>query len=110
MPVDDGISDDEFDGYLDADDDVGLDDGDAGADPTDADHGDFEQPLGCSKDMSGASPLQFFQQMVSDQMLDHIITLLSRQTSMPNNTWRALTFLRTPELIFGATLHSIGPS
>ena len=100
MPEDDGISDDEFDGYLDADDDVGLHDDDAGADPRDADHGDsgspipdFEQPLGCSKDMSGASPLQFFQQMVSDQMLDNIVeqtNLYAQQymesTNLPPNS------------------------
>ena len=107
MPEDDGISDDEFDGYLDADDDVGLD----GADPRDADHGVSGSPIPdhlvvqriCQEPLH----CNFFSKWCQTKCL---ITLLGRQTSMPNNTWRALTFLQTPELMVGATPHSIGPS
>ena len=67
MPEDDGISDDEFDGYLDADDDVGLDDDDAGADPRDADHGvsgspipDFEHKGVDNVGLGGLKPPQIF--------------------------------------------------
>lgn len=33
---------------------------------------DFE-PVSCAEDMTGASPLQFFQKMVTDEMLETIV-------------------------------------
>ena len=80
MPEDD-MSEDEFKGYLD-DDDLTAG-GDNSHDPSDDVHDssmnspqlddgaectpipDFEQPVGCAENMTGASPLQFFQQMVT---------------------------------------------
>ena len=88
MP-EDNVSEDEFEGYLDDDDltaggdnthdpsdDVQdssmnspqLDDG-AGRTPISV----FEQPVGCAEGMTGASPLQFFQQMVTEEMLEKIV-------------------------------------
>ena len=89
MPEDDDMSEDEFEGYLDDDDLINGDDetrtptddpadsedsstyadDDAGCQPIP----DFEQPVGCAEDMTGASPLQFFQQMVTTEMLEQIV-------------------------------------
>ena len=78
MPEDDDMSEDEFEGYLDDDDLIEThtptddpedsdDDSSAHADDDAGSHSiaDFEQPVGCAEDMTGASPLQFFQQMVT---------------------------------------------
>ena len=88
MPEDDDMSEDEFEGYLDDDLINGDDETRTPTDDlahsensstyTDDDAGcqtipDFEQPGGCAEDMTGASPLQFFQQMVTTEMLEQIV-------------------------------------
>ena len=88
MPEDDDMSEDEFEGYLDDDDLIGGSDNshepiddvqdsfmnspqpdDDGCTPIP----EFDQPVGCAEDMTGASPLQFFQQMVTEEMLEKIV-------------------------------------
>ena len=100
MPEDDGMSEDEFEGYL--DDDNLTASGDNSHDPSDDAHdsspqpdGDpgctpipeFRQPVGCAEDMTGAS-LQFFEQMVTKEMLEKIVeqTNLYAQQYMENTT------------------------
>ena len=119
MPEDDDMSEDKFEGYLD-DDDL-LSGGDESHTPTDdpaessmnsaqPDDGtggqpipNFEQPVGCAEDMTGASPLQFFQQMVTTEMLEQIVeqtNLYAAQymenTSLPPHSrahgWSRATF------------------
>ena len=76
------MPEDEFEGYLDDDetrtptddpadseDSSTYADDDAGCQPIP----DFEQPVGCAEDMMGASPLQFFQQMITTEMLEQIV-------------------------------------
>ena len=101
MPEDDDMSEDEFEGYL--DDDNLTASGDNSHDPSDDTHdsslqpdGDpgctpipeFRQPVGCAEDMTGASPLQFFEQMVTKEMLEKIVeqTNLYAQQYMENTT------------------------
>ena len=89
MPEDDmSMSEDEFEGYLDDNDLTGGSDN--SHEPSDGvqdssinspqpdDVGytpipEFDQPVGCAEDMTGASPLQFFQQMVTEEMLEKIV-------------------------------------
>ena len=110
MPEDDDMSDDDFDGYLSDDSDIGQDDtpdnssGEAASDSTGSEQPipQFEQPFGCAKDMEGASPLKFFEQMVSTKMMDDIVeqtNLYARQymesTNLPPHS-RAHGWSRTP--------------
>ena len=89
MPKDDDMSEDEFEGYLD-DDDLTAG-GDNIHDPSDDVHDssmnspqlddgagctpipEFEQPVVCAEDMTGASLLQFLQQMVTEEILEKIV-------------------------------------
>ena len=60
FPEDDDMSDDEFDSYIDPNEDV-------------TPIPDFQQPTGPSVDMTDKSPLDFFKLLVTDEMLDHIV-------------------------------------
>ena len=80
MPEDDDMSDDEFDGYIDGEyDGAGEGSNESEDDPivarTDAGPSipTFVQPVGCAQDMTDASPLQFFQQLVTNEMLEHVV-------------------------------------
>ena len=117
-------SKDEFDGYLDDDLTTGSDESlsptlpypteDAASTSSQADDydawsqpiPDFEQLVGCAEDVTGASPLQFFQQMVTDEILETI----AEQTSMPNSTWKTPLFPHTPEHMNGTNPRLIRPS
>ena len=119
MPEDDDMSEDEFEGYLDDDDDLtggsdnshepsdGVQDSSINSPQLD-DVGytpipEFDQPVGCAEDMTGASPLQFFQQMVTEEMLEKIVeqtNLFAQQylqsTNLPPHSrahgWSRATF------------------
>ena len=69
---------------------------DAGCQPI----SDFEQPVGCAEDMNGASPLQFFQQMVTTEMLEQIVEHYGKYQSPPHSrahSWSRASF-NTAEL------------
>ena len=110
MPKDDDMSEDKFEGYLDYDPTAGGDnshdpcddvqessmnspqpDDDAGCTPIPK----FEQPVGCAEDMTGPSPLQYFEQMVTKEMLEKTVEQTNRyaQQYMKNTT--PPTFLST---------------
>ena len=80
LPEDDDMSEDEFEGYIDADDDT-ADDTEVANGTTDLEDSsddvppipDFQQPTGPSLDMTGKSPLDFFKLFVTDEMLDHVV-------------------------------------
>ena len=92
MPEDDNMSEDEFDGYLDDD----VRDSNADSFEREATGSEefedgpyipaFDRPSGCAEDMTNASPLKFFQQFVTDEMLECIVqqTNLYAQQYMDN--------------------------
>ena len=110
MPEDDDMSKDEFEGYLDDDDDLtgGSDNSHEPSDdvqdssmnspqPDDDDVGctpipKFDQPVSCAEDMTGASPLQVFQEMVTEEMLEKIV----EQTNLYAQQYMQSTNLPTP--------------
>ena len=80
LPEEDGMSDDEFDGYVDPDElppsdaDVGDDVPGSEAADDDLPHiPDFQHPTGPSEDMTDKTPLDFFKLLVTDDMLDLIV-------------------------------------
>ena len=89
LPEEDGMSDDEFDGYVDPDEQPPTDAkvGDvpeseaAGTDVPESEAADSDSPLipdfqhstGPSVDMSNKTPLDFFKLVVTDDMLDLIV-------------------------------------
>ena len=90
MPEDD-MSEDEFDGY--------VDDGDEDSgervltDTNESEDGPsipaFDRSCGCAEDMTDASPLQFFQQFVTDEMLKCVVqqtNLYAQQYHTPEFT------------------------
>ena len=115
LPEDDDMSDDEFDGYLDDDSDAqGCENEDGHACPDSSGNSDvsqpipdFQQPIGCAN-MTNATLLQFFQTMVTNEMLDKVVeqtTLYAQQyverNELPRHSrvhgWSRTTF-DTPEL------------
>lgn len=127
LPEDDDMSNDEFDGYLDDDSDAqGCENEDGRACPDSSGNSDvsqpipdFQQPIGCANNMTNATPLQFFQTMVTNEMLDKVVeqtTLYAQQyverNELPRHSrvhgWSCTTF-DTPELKkFLATTITIG--
>ena len=78
LPEDDDMSEDEFDGYIDPDEvptrsEVDDDYEESAPDDDVPPIPDFQQTTGPSVDMSDKTPLDFFKQLVTDDMLDLIV-------------------------------------
>ena len=86
LPEDDEMSDDDFDGYLDEDDELDDDEVDhTGSDSGDNSSGnngdeddkreipEFCGQLGCTQDMTNKSPIDFLQLLITDEMLEAIV-------------------------------------
>ena len=73
LSEDDDMSDDEFDSYIDPDEapnngDVGDDYEESESDNDVPPIPDFQQPTGPSVDLSSKTPLDYFKQVVTDEM------------------------------------------
>ena len=66
---------------------------------------DFQQPTGPSVHMTDKSPLDFFELMVTDDMLDHIVKQ-TKPTSMLNNTLTQPPSLHSLAYTAGIEVHN----